>query len=148
MGVGAPSRLRADRPQAASRPGRFWGRPRSCGTKPVLPWGKCRLARSNRRLLGATRLRLFQHVVVRRWLVFVIVRLDVILAHREILETIPHEDAPQVGMAVEDDAVKVECLTLLKFRAAPERRERWHMNLVSAVRGAKAHNNRAVLQRH
>ena len=57
----------------------------------------------------------FQHFIVRRRLVFVIVGLDVILAHGVVLELVPHQNAAQVGMAVEDDAVEIEDLALLKF---------------------------------
>ena len=62
-------------------------------------------------------LRALEHFVVRRRLVFVIVRLDVILAHRMIGKLIPHQDAAQIGMAVEMNAVEIEDLALLKFRA-------------------------------
>src|SRR5439155_13324782 len=62
-----------------------------------------------------------QDVVVRRRLVFVIVRLTIILPHRVIFELIPHQDTPQIGMTVEPNAVKIENLALLKFRAAPAR---------------------------
>ena len=65
-----------------------------------------------------------QHIVVRCRLVFVIVRLAIIFAHRIILELVPHQNAPQIRMAVEANAVEIENLALLKFRAAPDRRER------------------------
>ena len=48
----------------------------------------------------------------------------VILAHRMIFELVPHQDAPQIGMAVETNAVEIENFALLKFGAAPNRRER------------------------
>ena len=66
----------------------------------------------------------FEHVVVRCGFLFVIVRLDVILAHRIIHELVPHQNSPQVGMTFEVDAVEIEDLALLKFGASPDRGER------------------------
>ena len=60
-------------------------------------------------------LRFFQHIVVRCRFVFVIVRFTIIFAHRKILELVPHQDAAQIGMAVETDSVEIENLALLKF---------------------------------
>ena len=76
-----------------------------------------------RRARGVVLLRFFQNVVVRRWFVFVIVRFAIVFAHREIGEFIPHQDATQIGMAVEVDAVQIVDLAFLKFRAAPDRSE-------------------------
>ena len=45
--------------------------------------------------------RLFQHIVVWGRLVFVIVRFAIILPHRVILEFVPHQNASEIGMAVE-----------------------------------------------
>jgi hypothetical protein len=72
-------------------------------------------------------LRFLQHFVVRRRLVFVIVRLAIIFPHRVIFELIPHQDAAQIGMTVEANAVEIENFALLKFRAPPDRRERRQM---------------------
>ena len=69
-----------------------------------------------------------QHFVVRRGFVFVIVRLDVILAHGMGRELVPHQDAAQVGMTIEYDAVEIENLALLEFAAAPYRCERGQMS--------------------
>ena len=60
--------------------------------------------------------------------VFVIVRIDVVPAHGVVDEPVPHQDAAQVGVAVEDDAEEVEDLALLEFRAAPDGRERGQMD--------------------
>jgi len=59
-----------------------------------------------------------KNLIVRRRLVFVIVRLHVIFAHREILELVPHQDAAEVRVAVEDDAVESKDFTFLKLRAS------------------------------
>ena len=61
-----------------------------------------------------------KHIVVRRRLVFVIVGFAIIFAHRMIDKLVPHQNAPQIWMAVEADAVKIKNLSLLKFRAAPD----------------------------
>ena len=53
----------------------------------------------------------------------VIIRLDVIFAHRMVLKIVPHQDATQIGMAVERDAIKVVDFALLKFAAAPDKRQ-------------------------
>ena len=79
---------------------------------------------------------------------FVVGGRDVVFAHGVVGELVPHEDAAQIGMAVEDDAVEVEGLALLKLRAAPDRGERGNMDLVGAVLGAQAQNYRAVLLLH
>ena len=88
--------------------------------------------------------RLFQHGVVRRGLVFVIVRRDVVLAHRMVGELVPHQDPAQVGMPGEDDAEKIKDLALLELGAAPNRRPQmeWCASVV-AVAGAHAQHERA-----
>src|SRR6266511_4117710 len=90
-------------------------------------WSSPRIIQSRRRSrLGRLRvmsLRALQHGVVRRRLVFVVVWIDVIFAHRIILEAVPHQDAAQVGMALQNDAVEIEDFALLKFAATPDRRE-------------------------
>lgn len=97
---------------------------------------------------GLMLLRPFQNFVVRRRLIFIVVRLDVIFAHRMILKIVPHENAAQIGVAVEDDAVKVENFALLKLAAAPDGRERGDVIFVRAIRRALAEDDRPVLQRH
>ena len=93
-------------------------------------------------------LRFFQHVVVRRWFVFVIVRFAIIFAHRKIGEFIPHQDAAQIGMAVEVDAVEIEDLAFLKFRAAPDRSERGKQRAFCAIVGSQPDDNRPMFVRH
>src|ERR1700750_1630725 len=65
-------------------------------------------------------LRALQNFVVRRRLVFVIVRLPVIFSHREIFEFVPHQDAAQIGVTVEPDSVEIENFALLEFGAPPD----------------------------
>src|SRR5262249_20073738 len=65
--------------------------------------------------------RFLQHRIVRCWLVFVIIRLPVVFAHRMIFELVPHQDPAQIGVAIEMNAVKIENLALLKFCAPPDR---------------------------
>src|ERR1700733_560199 len=66
-------------------------------------------------------LRLLQHSIMRRRLILVVVRFHIILAHRMVFKFVPHQYAPQIGMAFEDNSVQVEDLPLLKLRAAPHR---------------------------
>src|SRR6266508_4319194 len=76
--------------------------------------------------LRSRRIMLFcalEHIVVRRRLVFVVVRLAIIFAHWMINKFIPHQNAPQIGMVVEAHAIKIKNLALLKFRAPPNGRE-------------------------
>ena len=47
-------------------------------------------------------LRLFDNFVMRRGLVLVIVRLHVVFAHGIIEEALPHEQAAQIGMSIEE----------------------------------------------
>src|ERR1035437_3542936 len=89
--------------------------------------------------------RLFQHVIVRCRLVLVIIRFHVVLAHREIPVAVPHQDAPQIGVPIEGDAVEVVSLALLKLGAAPNGRERRHARVVPSVRCAQPQDEGAVL---
>ncbi len=109
--------------------------------------GLCRCAHCAPMTVRCCRTR-SQDFVVRRRLVFVIVRLDVVPAHGVVLETIPHQDAAQIGMAVEDDAVEVEDFPLLKFGAAPDGSERGQMDPFAAIFGAHAENDGTVLFLH
>ena len=70
---------------------------------------------------------------MRRRLVLVVVGIDVIAAHGMVGELVPHQDAAQVGVAVEDDAEEVEDLALLELGAAPDRRERGQMDAGVAI---------------
>ena len=56
--------------------------------------------------------------------VFVVVGGGVVFAHGMVLELVPHEDAPEVGVAMEADAVEVENLAFLEFGGAPDGGER------------------------
>ena len=87
-----------------------------------------------------------QHVAVGRGLPLVVVRLDVVLAHRVVLELVPHQDAPQVGMPVEDDAEKVENLPFLEFAGAPDRGQRGHGHVVGPVGRPLPDDDGAMLQ--
>ena len=97
---------------------------------------------------GCCALRLCKDVAVGRGLPLVVLGLHVVLAHRVVLEPVPHEDAAQVGVAREDDAVKVEDLALLEFAGAPDRRERRQRDPVGAVLRAHADDDRAVPELH
>jgi hypothetical protein len=48
-------------------------------------------------------------------------------------------------MAVEHDSVEIEYLALLKFAAAPDRRERRQMVFIGAILRAQADDDRPVL---
>ena len=61
-------------------------------------------------------------------LVLVVVGIDVVAAHGVVDELVPHEDAAEVGMAVEDDAEEIEDLALLELGAAPDGGERGQMD--------------------
>src|SRR5262245_33486145 len=74
--------------------------------------------------LGEMLLRFFQYLVVSCGLIFIVIRFDVIPAHRIILKVIPHEDAAQIGMPIENDAIKVIGLSLLKLGSTPNWRQR------------------------
>ena len=93
-------------------------------------------------------LRSFQHVIVRRRLVFVIVRLAIIFAHREVFELVPHQNPPQIWMAVELDSIEVKNFPLLKFRAPPNRSERRQSHAVGAIGRAHPNDDRPVLVRY
>ena len=85
---------------------------------------------------------------MRGGLVLVVVGLDVVAAHGMILKLVPHQDAAQVGVAVEDDAVEVEDLALLELGPAPDGVSEGRWTPVGAVRGAHAQDHGAVLQLH
>src|SRR5437016_2546133 len=57
--------------------------------------------------------RLFQHVIVRRRLPFVIVRLAIIFSHWVIDKFVPHQNPTQIRMAIETNSVEIEDFTLL-----------------------------------
>ena len=83
---------------------------------------------------------------MRGGLVLVVVGIDVVAAHGVVDEAVPHKDAAEVGMAVEDDAVEVEDLAFLELGAAPDGGERGQMDAGFAVGGAQADGQRAVLE--
>jgi len=58
---------------------------------------------------------------VRGRLLLEVVGGDVVLAHGVVLELVPHQDAAEVGVAVEHDAEEVEDLAFLEVarRARP-----------------------------
>src|SRR6266699_3868731 len=132
MDAAVPSRLRATRRRvanplslAAARLVRVFGWWRSflfCRSSAAL-W---------RNIFRAVQLRpwsvvfpcLLQHVIVRCRLVFVIVGFAIIFSHWMIDKFVPHENPPQVRVSVEMYAIKIKDFTLLKFGAAPDRRER------------------------
>src|ERR1035441_4773226 len=105
MDVAAPSKS----PAAALR----------CHRRPVpgggALWG--RLWRSSLSHCASMLVGSLQHVVMRGRLVFVIIRVHVIPAHRMVLEIVPHQQAPQIGMPVEHDSEEIEYLPLLQFRS-------------------------------
>src|ERR1035438_6382177 len=136
MDVAAPSKS----PAAALR----------CHRPPVPGWGAWwgRLWRSSLSHYASMLVGSLQYVVVRGRLVFVIVRVHVIPAHRIVLEIVPHQQAPQIGMPVEDDSEEIENLPLLQFGAAPHRRKRGQMDAVGAVPRTHAQRQRAELLTH
>ena len=73
-----------------------------------------------------------QHFVVGGGLVFVVVGIDVVPAHGMVLEFVPHQQAAQVGVAVEEDPEEVEDLALLELRAAPDGGERGQMDCLAS----------------
>jgi hypothetical protein len=85
-----------------------------------------------------------EHVAVRRGLPLVVIRLDVVLAHGMPGEGIPHQDAPQIRMPLEDDTVEIEDLALLELATAPDRREGRQRDRVGAVAGAGAQDHRTM----
>src|ERR1017187_9707835 len=136
MDVAAPSKS----PVAALR----------CHRRPV-PGGEAlwgRLWRSSLSHCASMLVGSLQYVVVRGWLVFVVVRVHVIPAHGMVLELVPHQQAPQIGVTIEDDSEEIEYLTLLQFGAAPDRRKRGQMDAVGAVPRAQAQRQRAELITH
>src|SRR2546423_915459 len=97
-------------------------------------------------LLRLTVLCFLQHFIMGGWLVFVVIRLDVIFAHGMVLKAVPHQDAAQIRMTIENNAVEIKNLPLLKFAAAPNRRERRKMDFICAVFGAHSDDDRPMLQ--
>src|SRR5260370_14515480 len=89
--------------------------------KPGMDWkswpqlDQGRVPRSWLGLLGCMLFRLLQHFIMRRGLIFVIIRVHVIFAHRMVLITFPHQQTAQVGMAIKDGPVQIEKRRLLKF---------------------------------
>jgi hypothetical protein len=71
--------------------------------------------------------------VVGGGLVLVVVGIDVVAAHGVVDEVVPHEEAAEVGVPVEDDAEEVEDLALLEFGAAPDGSEGGEMDGLVAV---------------
>src|SRR5436190_4100132 len=51
-------------------------------------------------------------------------------------------------MAVEANAIKIENFPLLKFGAAPDRRERWQTRTLPAIRGAHPNDDRTMFMGH
>ncbi len=94
------------------------------------------------------RLRPLQHLVVRRRLVFKVVRLHIIAPHGMILESLPHQNPPQIGMARKHHSEKVEDLPLLKLRRAPDGRERRQLDGVAPVPGAHPQDHRPMFCGH
>src|SRR5207302_9123508 len=68
---------------------------------------------------------------VERLLLFLIVRLVVVLPHREALEALPEHHPPQVVVADEADAEQVPDLALLQVGAAPDRLDRGDLGLLA-----------------
>src|SRR5271157_1335154 len=97
---------------------------------------------SHRRL---PRLRPLQHLVVSRRFVFKVVRSHVIPPHRVVLESLPHQQPPQVRMPRKHNPVQVEYLPLLKLRRPPDGRQRRQFHLGPAVRGVHPDNHRPML---
>ena len=85
-----------------------------------------------------------QHGIVGRGLIFVVVRINVVLAHGVVFELFPHEQAAQVGVAREDDSVEIEDFALLKFRAAPDGRERRQVIFLRPVFRAQTQDQRPL----
>ncbi len=54
-----------------------------------------------------------------------------ILAHRPTRKTLPHQDAAQIRVPVEADAVHIVGFALLELRAGEERDERGHMRVIA-----------------
>src|SRR6266446_3013190 len=126
MDAAAPSTLRAARRRVAKS---FGAAAVSAARSPAEEFGWSRSLRLRRNIFRAVELRpravmllrLLEHVVVRSRFVFVIVRLVIIFAHRVIDKFIPHQNPPQIRMAIETHAVEIENFPLLEFRAAINR---------------------------
>src|ERR1043166_4553049 len=89
-----------------------------------------------------------EHLVVRRWLVFEIVRWNIIFPHRIIFKSVPHQDATKIGMPIEKNSVEIVNFAFLEFRAAINRRQGRDTHLVGAIGSALAKDDRSLLQRH
>ncbi len=74
----------------------------------------------------------FRPAALQRLVIFFVERLMPILAHGMAFEAFPHQDAAQVGMVRELDAVQVPDLALLEFGAGPNGCDRWNLNRVYA----------------
>src|SRR6266480_3387141 len=61
---------------------------------------------------GIMLFRSLQHVVMRRWFVFIIVGLAIIFAHRVIDKFVPHQNASQIRVAVEPNTIKIKNFTV------------------------------------
>src|SRR5262249_42054684 len=99
-------------------------------------------------ILHAMLLGPFQHLIMRCWLVFIVVWFDIVFAHGVILKSIPHQDAAQIGVVLENNSVEVKDFTLLKLRTTPNRCQRRQMILFGSVFGPYAENQRPMLQFH
>src|ERR1035437_9855677 len=136
MDVAAPSKFRAVVPG-----GRRW-----LAQARTVMWGKWRC--SSIPHFAEVLVRSLKHIIVRGRLIFVVIRIHVISAHRMVRELVPHQKAPQVGVSVKDDSEEIKYLAFLKLGAAPNRGERRQVDAVSAVLGAQAQWKRAVLLLH
>ena len=70
-----------------------------------------------------------------------------VLAQRVAGETVPEEEAAQVGMVLEADPHQVVELALLQQRAAIERHQRWQVGLVVVIRHALERQQLVPVQR-
>ena len=61
-----------------------------------------------------------------------------------IFELVPHQNPSQIGMAFEVNAIKIKNFALLKFRAAPDRRERRQPRALSSISGAHSNDHRSM----
>ena len=88
--------------------------------------------------------RALEHLVVRGGLPLKVIGLHVVAAHRMILELIPHQQAAQIGVPLEDDPEQIEYLALLKLGGTPHRRQRRKLNLVGAIHRLHANHHRPM----
>ena len=92
--------------------------------------------------------RLLRYLIMGCGLILIVIRCDVILAHRMIFKTVPHEDAAQIGMTVENNPIQIINLALLEFRTAPDRGKGLQMVLVGPILCPQAQDYGPVLQLH